>query len=381
MQHAPDSRWRILILGPRPQAEDSVAGQQLAFNRLVSRFLDSGTFRVDVEDASRPPPGTDALRTAIDAAGWKSRLFGRILNASHRADIALFSASARDVLEVGPWVWAAAALCGTPLAVQVAGGGLDLVLERLPLWKRSLAGRTILSAPLLLLQTRALCEHFSDRLGARWQPPTRDLFDEPLWVRGACRRFLFLSSLNAERGVAEALEASDELPTECTLTVAGPSAEGFDVARFDRHPNAKWLGPVSPDAVPGLMRSHDALVFPSWNEADGLPGAVIEATQCGLPVIAANAGAIEELVTDGENGILVHKRSASDLRRAMTRLADDSELFVRLASGARTVGERFRSPRWHDQLEDWLFQVCDQGVLSRTLPFYEREKATGRRTA
>jgi glycosyltransferase involved in cell wall biosynthesis len=357
-----------------------MSGQQLAFSRMVSRFLSSGTFRVDVEDASRPAPGADGLRTAMDAAGWKSRLFGRILNASHRNDIALFSANARDVLDLGPWIWTAAALCGTPLAVQVAGGGLDQALARLPAWKRSLASRTILRAPLLLLQTRSLCNHFADRLGVRWQPPTRDLFDEPLWVRGACRRFLFLSSLHEERGVVEALQASDQLPPECKLTIAGHEA-GFDVSRFDRHTRAEWIGAVTPDAVPQLMRSHDALVFPSWSEADGLPGAVIEATQCGLPVIAAKAGAIDEIVTDGENGLLVHKHSSTDLCRAMTNLAEDSELFVRLAGGARTVGERFRSPRWHDQLEDWLFQVCDQGVLSRTLPFYEREKSAERYTA
>ena len=381
MQPDLESRWRLLILGPRPREEGSLAGQQLAFNRLVSRFLESETFRVDVDDASRPQAGADALRRALDTFGWKSRMFSRVLNASHRCDIALYSASARDVLECGPWIWSAATLCGTPLAVQVAGGGLEHELERLPSWKQSLAQSTILRAPLLLLQTRSLCERFSDRLGARWQPPTRDLFDEPLWVRGTCKRFLFLSALRPERGIVEALEASDSLPEGCSLTVAGPAAEGFDVARIDAHPNASWVGPVEPEDVPALMRSHDAFVFPSWCESDGLPGAAIEASQCGLPILAASAGAMDEIVTDGENGLLVHRRSASDLSGAMLQLIEDPELFVRLTSGSRTVGEGFRSARWHDQLEDWLFQLCDQGVLSRTLPFYERDEALGRRTA
>jgi Glycosyl transferases group 1 len=375
----PDPRWRVLLLGPRSPGDGGIVGLELAFHRLVQRFFESGTFAVDLADASRPAWVSDVVRRWLDGVGWQARLCWRVFAAAHRCDLVLFSAPAEDVLDAGPFVWAAARVCGLPLAVRVSGGGLHALHARLPAWRRSVCDRSVLSAPLLLLQTRGLCERFADRLGARWHPPTREMVggDEG---RGACRRFLFLSALRPERGIAEALAASDALPPGASLTVAGAAAPGFDPAKIEGHANARWIGAVEPAGVPVLLHEHDALVFPSWSETDGLPGAVIEALQCGLPVIAARSGAIEELVQEEVTGLLVRRRSAEELERAMTRLATDAGLFTRLSAAARAAGQGFRPGLWHEELEDWLFQLCDQGVLSRTLPFYERKGTSWRRT-
>jgi len=56
----------------------------------------------------------------------------------------------------------------------------------------------------------------------------------------------------------------------------------------------EWYGVVRRDAIPALDRSAHALFSADLNAA--CPNAVIEALACGLPVVAFNTGALEELV-------------------------------------------------------------------------------------
>lgn len=62
------------------------------------------------------------------------------------------------------------------------------------------------------------------------------------------------------------------------------------------------LGQVAHDAMPEVYRSMDLLFMPSVREGFGL--CVAEAMACGLPVVAANASALPELIHAGEGGHL-----------------------------------------------------------------------------
>ncbi len=68
-------------------------------------------------------------------------------------------------------------------------------------------------------------------------------------------------------------------------------------------------------------------VFPSLYEGFGLP--LLEAMQCGTPVIAANNSSIPEIV--GESAMLVLAQDAPGMAQAMTQVLTDDDLRVRLA--------------------------------------------------
>ena len=90
-------------------------------------------------------------------------------------------------------------------------------------------------------------------------------------------------------------------------------------------------GRVAPEEVPRFLQAADFLVLPSYSE--GMPQAVLEAMNCGLPVVATRVGGVPEAVIDGETGLLVEAKNVEQLRNAMERMITD-EAF-RLAAGQK----------------------------------------------
>jgi glycosyltransferase involved in cell wall biosynthesis len=70
-----------------------------------------------------------------------------------------------------------------------------------------------------------------------------------------------------------------------------------------------------------------------------MPQAVLEAMNCGLPVVATHVGGVPEAVVDGETGVLVPPRDVDALRLAIERMITDAPF--RLTAGGRGL-ERAR---------------------------------------
>lgn len=115
--------------------------------------------------------------------------------------------------------------------------------------------------------------------------------------------------------------------------------EGVDVVAAGgerRHMRAEGgqgvraLGHVDDAVLPGLYAGAQAFVFPSHHEGFGLP--CLEAMACGVPVVAANRGALPE--TCGDAALLVDPDDPQALVEAVRRAAFDDGERVRLrASG------------------------------------------------
>jgi glycosyltransferase involved in cell wall biosynthesis len=86
--------------------------------------------------------------------------------------------------------------------------------------------------------------------------------------------------------------------------------------------------------VINFLRACDVFIFPSLYEGLGI--ALIEAMAAGCACVATSAGPIPEVVTDGEDGILVPPRDAQAIAAVVCRLLDDQPLRVRLGTAAST---------------------------------------------
>ena len=76
-------------------------------------------------------------------------------------------------------------------------------------------------------------------------------------------------------------------------------------------------------------------MFALSSELEGAPLSLLEAMSCGLPVVATDVGGISEIVTDGENGVLVPFGDIDALANKLYALLIDRKLASRLGQQAR----------------------------------------------
>ena len=90
--------------------------------------------------------------------------------------------------------------------------------------------------------------------------------------------------------------------------------------------------------IPDLLSALDIFVLPSHSE--GVSLALLEAMAAGLPVIATAVGGLPEVVTDGENGLLIPPKDPEALAQALARLLADPALAKKLGENARRTWKR-----------------------------------------
>lgn len=173
--------------------------------------------------------------------------------------------------------------------------------------------------------------------------------DRPRWTGG--RRFEILSNaiIFPHRRLEDIAEALRML-----------KAEGIDfrwrhVGTGDRHPeyrdavirkvheagisgNTEFLGSVSDEELVRLYRSSDAFLFPSSPQTWGL--VVFEAMACGTPVVVSRGAGASEVLTDGEDSLLVDPSRPDRIAGAIRSLAASPPRWKQLSEAGRDFVEK-----------------------------------------
>jgi glycosyltransferase involved in cell wall biosynthesis len=139
------------------------------------------------------------------------------------------------------------------------------------------------------------------------------------------------------------------------LVVAGFGPMEKDFREWLRgSPNVHWLG-MKPN-VGSVLKTLDVLVAPSVSEGFGL--ILAEAMAVGTPVIACDATATPEVVSDGVEGRLIPPRDAGALTGAMLELGRDPELRREMGeAGVRRVRRDFTIDLMLDRHEQLLAEL------------------------
>jgi O-antigen biosynthesis protein len=95
----------------------------------------------------------------------------------------------------------------------------------------------------------------------------------------------------------------------------------------------RFLPQTSFSEMLDLVATSDVLVCASRD--DPSPLLVFEAMALGLAVLSTRVGAVPELISDGESGLLVEKEDARAIAAALVRLHDDRDFVRRLGMRAR----------------------------------------------
>ena len=158
-------------------------------------------------------------------------------------------------------------------------------------------------------------------------------------------RLLWLRQLEPHYRPADALAifalVRERFPA-ATLTLVGGGSLAAGLAKEVEE--RKWGGVSLPGhlaaaAIPQAYAAAD--IFLNTSAVDNLPLTLIEASASGLPIVSTNAGAIPDLITDGENGLLAPVGDIEALAGHILRLLEEPDLARRLSLAARVNAERF----------------------------------------
>ena len=132
--------------------------------------------------------------------------------------------------------------------------------------------------------------------------------------------FLYAGMLEPRKNFASVISAWEILRAhhDVDLVLAGPHRE--DLAPIPHRPGLHLRGVVSENELALLYSGAVALVYPSLYEGFGLP--VLEAMQCGAPVIISDDPALVETAGDAA----LRESAAGGLAAAMLSLIEDPNL-------------------------------------------------------
>lgn len=160
--------------------------------------------------------------------------------------------------------------------------------------------------------------------------------------------FLYLGRLSPEKGADVLVDAwrilcegpDSPVPTKARLVIAGDGPERVSLEERSKGlPGIDFLGVVPKGEVPALLRSVDALVFPSkWGETFGL--SVVEAASAGVSCVVSNFGGQSSLVQDGLTGCHFPSGDSVALANILHSLAAHPDRLVAMGKEARRTYER-----------------------------------------
>ena len=164
--------------------------------------------------------------------------------------------------------------------------------------------------------------------------------------------FIFVGRLVGDKGINELVAAFKNLshcdhPAPSTqhltsnnlkLLLVGPLETELDPLQpttlEEIEHNENFISVGYQEDVRPYFALADSLVFPSYRE--GFPNVVLQAGAMELPAIVSNINGCNEIIIEGENGLIIPVKNRTDLQEAMLKLATDQTLYDHLKSNARS---------------------------------------------
>ncbi len=135
---------------------------------------------------------------------------------------------------------------------------------------------------------------------------------------------------------------------DCVIAGSGPLEQDLrtQVSRLGLADQIAITGTaLKQEKIPEFMHGGNVYCLPCvWardNDVDGLPQMLMEAMACGLPSVSTRLVGIPDLIIDGQTGLLVEPRNASQLADALTRFQDQQFADTIAEAGRRHVLAQF----------------------------------------
>ena len=177
---------------------------------------------------------------------------------------------------------------------------------------------------------------------------------------------LFVGRLNRQKGLEYLIQAIDGLSQKERESIAvdfigeGPEKAALQQMVVKRNlRNVKFSGYLTKEEIISRFSDADLFILPSLYE--GMPNSLLEAMAGGLPALVTDIMGNQELIRDGENGLLVPPKDPDALRAAIVRFIRQPQL---LEAFRENTLERVKAYDWLAVTRELHDMICD---ISRDL--------------
>jgi glycosyltransferase involved in cell wall biosynthesis len=220
--------------------------------------------------------------------------------------------------------------------------------------------RAFRAADVVVADTAAHARFFAELAGLDEVPVcfvgAEDRLFQPGWSPPERFVALFIGKLIPLQGVDTILAAA-RLAPEIDFRVVGSGQ--LDPLVRTRPANVEHVAWLEYEELPQAIRGAGCAlgIFGKSGKAQRvIPNKAFQALACGAPLVTADTPAARELLVDGESALLVPAGEPEALAAAVRRLAADTDLAVRIATGGRTAYEQRASEavlgaEWRELIE------------------------------
>jgi phosphatidylinositol alpha-1,6-mannosyltransferase len=265
------------------------------------------------------------------------------------------------------------ARAGTPYGILVHGGDLLVLRHQMAqsAHKRRTTKALLNSASVIVANSRwtaYLCREVLDELelkkvpeGVRVVPlgTNPEQFKPGIDTREVRKRYgldgrrwmMTVARLTAHKGIDMGLQVLARLREsypDLGYAVVGSGAELPELERIALRLNLSdrvhFLTNVPDPDLPALYNCAEVYLGLSRQlprNVEGFGISLVEASGCGIPVVAGRSGGIPDAVRERETGILVDSENPEEASSAVRCLLDDSNLAQRLGAGGRQAVESY----------------------------------------
>lgn len=326
-------------------------GEQAAMHALGDRLRAD----FDVQELSYAGNGSDVLSSAFPRSLREMPYFRELFVTPSVGRSAAKRLRAVDLIHTSSTVMFASAEPPVPLILSIhsirsqQAEKLKPILRYRPVingWVRAMLRKrehaSFMRAQFVVVLHEAMREYTENVLGIPHDRVIRipNAVDTKMFVPGTeptRHDVLFVGRATHAKGIDVIVDSARDMHgTVGVVTNVCPSQTKSAL----EHAGVRTSMTVSHDTMPDVYRSARIFILPS--RAEEQPLTILEAMASGLPVVVSPEAA-SDLVTDGQEGIIVRERSATAYAAAVNRLLGDEQLRQHMGAAGRARAERSHS--------------------------------------
>lgn len=327
---------RSLLIGPLPPPWGGARVSFKLFYDYLQTELDASTIHFDIpirkNRGGTPPGSVDHKKTIIAVLN--------IIKSIPRVDFVTIFGSRSFCFSYGLIILLMSKLFGKACYFRFFGGRPMLEFVNYP----SIITKIILGilglADIISLETKFGASEFPIRIQEKttiipgYRPRIADE-KEAARKHHDVIRIVYVGGITKMKGISVLADAFSSIqPSVGELHLFG-AGETDIVSHIQECFGIHYHGLLENDELRRCLPTYDIFVFPTMYRTEGHPGVLIEAFMAGLPIITTDVPGINEMVIDGENGLIVPSGNVELLAEALNKVASDEELRAKLAEGAK----------------------------------------------